>query len=233
VQLVEIVMDLGRKPVARFQHEEAVLSEEAVTHKLLGTVISQVPATCAAAAGLPVLGCMAVALAAGMHTVRSSASTTHHCFKRCPVSLACVVPEAISSWCTVRIWCARLESVATARKECLQHWLVSCGQVGEFGEDNRAGIDRTLHRISCLRNRDGGIVGLTCRVGRAVPGSAALIADLARSGKSILLLGRPGSGKTTLLRDVSRMLAAECRRRVVIVDTRCRMFQCMTSFSLC
>ena len=94
------------------------------------------------------------------------------------------------------------------------------GQVGEFGEDNRAGIDRTLHRISCLRNRDGGIVGLTCRVGRAVPGSAALIADLARSGKSILLLGRPGSGKTTLLRDVSRMLAAECRRRVVIVDTR-------------
>jgi len=94
-------------------------------------------------------------------------------------------------------------------------------QVGEFGEDNRAGIDRTLHRISCLRNRDGGIVGLTCRVGRAVTGSAALIADLASSGKSILLLGRPGSGKTTVLRDVSRMLAAECRRRVVIVDTRC------------
>ena len=94
-------------------------------------------------------------------------------------------------------------------------------QVGEFGEDNRAGIDRTLHRISCLRNRDGGIVGLTCRVGRAVPGSAALIADLASSGKSILLLGRPGSGKTTVLRDVSRMLAAECSRRVVIVDTRC------------
>ena len=105
-------------------------------------------------------------------------------------------------------------------------------QVGEFGEDNRAGIDRTLHRISCLRNRDGGIVGLTCRVGRAVPGSAALIADLAASGRSILLLGRPGSGKTTVLRDVSRMLAAECRRRVVIVDTRCWQ-HCTVAASSC
>ena len=102
------------------------------------------------------------------------------------------------------------------------HCAAPLTQVGEFGEDNRAGINRTLHRISCLRNRDGGIVGLTCRVGRAVPGSAALIADLAASGRSILLLGRPGSGKTTVLRDVSRMLAAECRRRVVIVDTRCK-----------
>ena len=66
------------------------------------------------------------------------------------------------------------------------------GQVGEFGDDNRAGIDRTLHRISCMRNRDSAIVGLTCRVGRAITGCASLAADLAIAGKSILILGRPG-----------------------------------------
>lgn len=93
--------------------------------------------------------------------------------------------------------------------------------MGEFGDDNRAGIDRTLHRISCMRNRDAKIVGLTCRVGRAVRGSAAIAADLIRDGSSILLLGRPGVGKTTAIRDISRMLAEDCLRRVVIVDTRC------------
>lgn len=92
-------------------------------------------------------------------------------------------------------------------------------QVGEFGGDNRAGIDKTLHRISCIRNRAGRVVGLTCRVGRAIAGSAAMVADLARSGKSILMLGRPGVGKTTAIREISRMLADECERRVVIVDT--------------
>ena len=90
--------------------------------------------------------------------------------------------------------------------------------LGEFGDDNRAGIARTLHRISCIRNRRRKIVGLTMRVGRAVTGSVALIEDLVAAGASILLLGRPGVGKTTLLREVARVLA-EQGKRVVIVDT--------------
>lgn len=91
--------------------------------------------------------------------------------------------------------------------------------VGEFGFDNRAGIERTLHRISCLRNRHGKIVGLTCRVGRALEGTIDIIDDIVRSGQSILLLGKPGIGKTTKLREVARVLADEVSKRVVIVDT--------------
>ena len=90
---------------------------------------------------------------------------------------------------------------------------------GEFGGDNRAGIDGTLHRISAIRNRTGRIVGLTCRVGRSIEGSAVMVRDIATAGKSILLLGRPGVGKTTAIREISRLLADECCRRVVIVDT--------------
>ena len=92
-------------------------------------------------------------------------------------------------------------------------------QISEFGEDNRAGVPRTLHRISAIRNRRGRIVGLTCRVGRSVTGSSSVIRDLVESGRSILLLGRPGVGKTTMLRDVARTLADDLERRVVIVDT--------------
>ncbi len=92
-------------------------------------------------------------------------------------------------------------------------------RIAPFGGDNRAGIERTLHRISAIRNREGGIVGLTCRVGRAVYGTIGLIADLVESGKSILLLGRPGVGKTTMLREVARVLADDLKKRVVIVDT--------------
>ena len=92
-------------------------------------------------------------------------------------------------------------------------------RIGSFGDDNRAGIERTLHRISAIRNRKGRIVGLTCRVGRAVYGTIRIIEDLVRSGKSILLLGRPGVGKTTMLREVARVLADDMRKRVVIVDT--------------
>jgi stage III sporulation protein SpoIIIAA len=92
-------------------------------------------------------------------------------------------------------------------------------RVGQFGDDNRAGIERTLHRVSAIRNRRGRIVGLTCRVGRAVTGTAEIFRDIVESGQSVLLLGRPGIGKTTMLRESARLLADEQRKRVVIVDT--------------
>lgn len=90
-------------------------------------------------------------------------------------------------------------------------------RLGDFDEDNRAGIERTLHRISGIRNRRGDVVGLTLRVGRAVYGTIDIIQDLIEEGKSLLLLGRPGVGKTTLLREAARILAEN--NRVVIVDT--------------
>ncbi len=92
-------------------------------------------------------------------------------------------------------------------------------RLGDFGTDNRAGIERTLHRISAIRNRHGKIVGLTCRIGRALEGTIDMIDDIIRSGQSILLLGKPGVGKTTKLREVARVLADEAEKRVVIVDT--------------
>jgi len=90
-------------------------------------------------------------------------------------------------------------------------------KIGQFDADNRAGIERTLHRISAIRNKKGEVVGLTCRVGRAVYGTIDIIQDIIESGKSILLLGRPGIGKTTMLREAARILAE--KTRVVIVDT--------------
>ncbi len=90
-------------------------------------------------------------------------------------------------------------------------------RIGDFSADNRAGIPRTLHRISAIRNRKGRVVGLTCRVGRAVFGTMDIIRDIVESGKSVLLLGRPGVGKTTMLREAARVLADS--KRVVIVDT--------------
>lgn len=90
-------------------------------------------------------------------------------------------------------------------------------RIGTFDADNRAGMERTLHRISAIRNRLGVIVGLTCRVGRAVYGTVDIIQDIIESGKSVLILGRPGVGKTTLLREAARILAEN--KRVVIVDT--------------
>jgi stage III sporulation protein SpoIIIAA len=130
--LLEIVLDLGRRPEARFTHGEAVLLEREVTDADIGFVVDH---------------------------------------------------------------------------------------IGAFGDDNRAGIERTLHRISAIRNRGGKVVGLTCRIGRAVFGTIDIIRDIAESGQSILILGRPGVGKTTMLREVARVLADDLGKRVVVVDT--------------
>ncbi|KAG2396757.1 uncharacterized protein HKW66_Vig0230320 [Vigna angularis] len=92
-------------------------------------------------------------------------------------------------------------------------------QVGDFAIDNRAGISRTLHRISAIRNRKGTIIGLTCRAGRAISGSAMLLQDLIKDGASLLLIGPPGVGKTTIIREIARMLANDYKKRVMIVDT--------------
>ena len=92
-------------------------------------------------------------------------------------------------------------------------------RLGAFGGDNRAGIERTLHRISAIRNRSGEIVGLTCRVGRAVFGTVVMVRDLLDSGQSLLLMGRPGVGKTTALREIARVLADDLEKRVVVIDT--------------
>ncbi|KAG5574764.1 hypothetical protein H5410_054898 [Solanum commersonii] len=92
-------------------------------------------------------------------------------------------------------------------------------KVGDFSDDNRSGIDSSLHRISAIRNRKMQIIGLTCRVGRAVSGSAEIIRDLVEGGGSILVIGPPGVGKTTLIREIARMLADDQKKRVVIVDT--------------
>ena len=92
-------------------------------------------------------------------------------------------------------------------------------RIGPFGEDNRAGIERTLHRISAIRNRKQKVVGLTLRVGRAVYGTIRIIEDLVITGKSILLVGRPGVGKTTMLREVARVLSDDVHKRTIVVDT--------------
>jgi stage III sporulation protein SpoIIIAA len=92
-------------------------------------------------------------------------------------------------------------------------------RITKFSNENRAGIDRTLHRISCIRNRQFLINGLTCRVGRAVFGTISVIRDLLELEKSILILGKPGVGKTTIIREIARVLADELEKRVVIIDT--------------
>jgi stage III sporulation protein SpoIIIAA len=93
------------------------------------------------------------------------------------------------------------------------------GKVGEFSGDNRAGIERTLHRISCIRNRRGKIIGLTCRVGRSIIGTIDIVRDAIESGKNTLFMGPPGIGKTTKLREAARVLSDQFNKRVVVVDT--------------
>ncbi|TMC76749.1 MAG: AAA family ATPase [Chloroflexi bacterium] len=114
---------------------------------------------------------------------------------------------------------ARREETLARREVSAEDLAYVISHIGQFGGDNRAGIERTLHRISALRNRAGKVVGLTLRVGRAVYGTMEIIRDVVEAGRSILLLGRPGVGKTTLLREVARVLADEMGKRVVIVDT--------------
>ena len=92
-------------------------------------------------------------------------------------------------------------------------------RISKFSNENRAGIERTLHRISCIRNRQFLINGLTCRVGRAVFGTISVVRDLLESEKSVLILGKPGVGKTTIIREIARVLADEMEKRVVIIDT--------------
>ena len=92
-------------------------------------------------------------------------------------------------------------------------------RISKFSNENRAGIERTLHRISCIRNRQFLINGLSCRVGRAVFGIISVVRDLLESEKSILILGKPGVGKTTIIREIARVLADEMEKRVIIIDT--------------
>jgi|TARA_B110000444_G_scaffold75469_1_gene71092 stage III sporulation protein SpoIIIAA len=92
-------------------------------------------------------------------------------------------------------------------------------RIGKFSDDNRAGIERTLHRISCIRNRQFIINGLTCRVGRAIFGTISGVRDLLESGQSILVLGKPGVGKTTMIREIARVLSDEMEKRVIVIDT--------------
>lgn len=119
-------------------------------------------------------------------------------------------PEARLTGRVVRL------SESPISREDLAHVL---SQVGTVSEDNRAGIERTLHRVSAIRNRQGKVVGLTLRVGRAIYGTIDMLKDLIASGLNILLLGRPGVGKTTKLREVARVLADDIGKRVMVVDT--------------
>ncbi|MFA5098262.1 MAG: R3H domain-containing nucleic acid-binding protein [Candidatus Margulisiibacteriota bacterium] len=104
----------------------------------------------------------------------------------------------------------------TVSQEDIDHIIT---KVGKFTSDNRAGIERSLHRISCIRNRTGKIIGLTCRVGRAAVGTISIIRDIIESNKSILFMGPPGIGKTTKLREAARVLSEEFNKRVIVVDT--------------
>lgn len=94
-----------------------------------------------------------------------------------------------------------------------------CSQIGDFNRNNRAGLEGTLHRISCIRNKKDEIIGLTMRIGRSITGTIEIIKDYLKQDKSLLLLGPPGVGKTTMLREISQHLSTEREKRVVVIDT--------------
>ncbi|RVX03868.1 Uncharacterized protein ycf45 [Vitis vinifera] len=177
-QLIEVVMDLGRKPLARFPSGDFVLSDCPITVQDIKFATSQGKVMVA----IIICGGLCVIVVLGKESFLALLFITE-------------VPVA---------------SVATQNTT----W-----KVGDFAIDNRAGISRTLHRISAIRNRKGAIIGLTCRVGRAISGSANLLQDLVKDGASLLLIGPPGVGKTTIIREVARMLANDYKKRVMIVDT--------------
>jgi hypothetical protein len=184
-ELLEVVMDLGRPPLARFPSGDVKLSDDPVTAEDLAQAVEKV-------GGCTVNDCGVLVLAAG----KGAAAARHQLsnYHRPPPFESHATPHQLE----------------TPKQP---------PQVGDFGGDNRAGIDATLHRISAMRNRAGKVVGLTCRVGRAITGSAELVRDLICSGASILFLGRPGVGKTTAIRELSRLCAEDLGKRVVIVDT--------------
>jgi len=90
-------------------------------------------------------------------------------------------------------------------------------KISSFDRDHRAGIEKTLHRISGIFNRQGEVVGLTCRVGRAVYGTIEPLKDIIVSDKNLLLLGKPGVGKTTLLREAARVLSTELGKELSLL----------------
>lgn len=100
-------------------------------------------------------------LLANCSVVQEALPLFHSCARSCLLHICtdcCIVHT------TLKVNRADLEAASAA--------------VGVFGADNRAGIPGTLHRISAIRNRKGTVVGLTCRVGRAVSGHVDLIQDI-------------------------------------------------------
>ncbi|CAI5528354.1 unnamed protein product [Closterium sp. Naga37s-1] len=201
--LVEVVLDLGRRPIARFPLGDVFMCEEVVTAGDIEYCVSQVAPSLSPSppASVP----LAISLTA--------------CAFHAPPSLQAPPPPCMHVPSTSLIVSLSSLPSSLVPFSPLPSPPFPAAQVGDFGADNRAGIDRTLHRISAIRNRAGRIIGLTCRVGRAISGSAEMVRDLVAGGESVLLMGAPGVGKTTAIREIARILADECARRVVVVDT--------------
>ncbi|MCH83174.1 P-loop containing nucleoside triphosphate hydrolases superfamily protein, partial [Trifolium medium] len=141
------------------------------------------------------------------------------CVSQSEDSLTHVFSATVNTGWLVRVCGNSIEVLKFKLSMLFRNIGVESDAVGDFAVDNRAGISRTLHRISAIRNRKGTIIGLTCRVGRAISGSAKLLQDLVQDGSSLLLIGPPGVGKTTIIREIARMLANDYKKRVMIVDT--------------
>ncbi|MEW5935412.1 MAG: AAA family ATPase [Bacillota bacterium] len=92
-------------------------------------------------------------------------------------------------------------------------------RLGGFKENNRAGLEGTLHRVSRIQDAYGETVGVTIRIGRFVMGVAEPLRPWLEQTGSLLVVGPPRTGKTTLLRDIVRILAGRYGPRVAVVDT--------------